>query len=311
MRGVHAVPILAVAVAIAGCGSSGTKLSSPAGSTTKTSLPPKASPALSKAAANYHPKINPANFSDHVTNPYMPLTPGTTHVLVGLRGGAATRPPGPVVPWAQVVRPRDRRGAHDKGWRRPHRDQPYRQVMDSSSTDGKATEVEAPLMEARDLFHIYRETEVETVALRGANLDLRPGSWTSLMGPSGSGKSTLVHVLAGLLEPNGGSVMFHHPDVTRLSAAERTRLRRTRIGLVLQRDNLHPLLDIAGNVALPLRLDGRGAGEARERVEELLDAVGLLDWQRHAAAELSGGEAQRVALAVAFAPRPPVPPADG
>ncbi|HKB50428.1 MAG TPA: ABC transporter ATP-binding protein [Solirubrobacterales bacterium] len=182
--------------------------------------------------------------------------------------------------------------------------------MDSSSTDGKATEVEAPLMEARDLFHIYRETEVETVALRGANLDLRPGSWTSLMGPSGSGKSTLVHVLAGLLEPNGGSVMFHHQDVTRLSAAERARLRRTHIGLVLQRDNLHPLLDIAGNVALPLRLDGRGAGEARERVEELLDAVGLLDWQRHAAAELSGGEAQRVALAVALAPRPQVLLAD-
>ncbi len=165
-------------------------------------------------------------------------------------------------------------------------------------------------MEARDLFHIYRETEVETVALRGANLDLRPGSWTSLMGPSGSGKSTLVHVLAGLLEPNGGSVMFHHQDVTRLSAAERARLRRTHIGLVLQRDNLHPLLDIAGNVALPLRLDGRGAGEARERVEELLDAVGLLDWQRHAAAELSGGEAQRVALAVALAPRPQVLLAD-
>ena len=91
MRGAHAVPVLAVAVAIAGCGSSGTKLSSPATSTTKTSLPPKLSPALSKAAANYHPKINPANFSDHVTNPYMPLTPGTTHVLVGLRDGAATR----------------------------------------------------------------------------------------------------------------------------------------------------------------------------------------------------------------------------
>src|SRR5258708_7450346 len=176
--------------------------------------------------------------------------------------------------------------------------------MDISSTDGEATEVEAPLMEARDLFHIYRETEVETVALRGANLDLRPGSWTSLMGPSGSGKSTLVHILAGLLEPNGGSVMLHHQDITRLSAAERTRLRRTRIGLVLQRDNLHPLLDIAGNVALPLRLDGRGAGETRERVEELLGAVGLLDWRRHAAGELSGGEAQRVALAVALGPRP-------
>jgi ABC-type lipoprotein export system ATPase subunit len=179
-----------------------------------------------------------------------------------------------------------------------------------ASPDGRATAVEAPLMEARELFHIYRETEVETVALRGANLDLRPGSWTSLMGPSGSGKSTLVHVLAGLLEPNGGSVMFDHRDITRLSAAERARLRRTRIGLVLQRDNLHPLLDVAGNVELPLRLDGCGAGEARERAGELLGAVGLLDWRRHASAELSGGEAQRVALAVALAPRPRVLLAD-
>jgi ABC-type lipoprotein export system ATPase subunit len=183
-------------------------------------------------------------------------------------------------------------------------------VTGISSSGGPAAEVEAPLMEARDLFHIYRETEVETVALRGASLDLRPGSWTSLMGPSGSGKSTLVHVLAGLLEPNGGSVMLDHRDITRLPAPERARLRRTRIGLVLQRDNLHPLLDIAGNVALPLRLDGRGAGEARERVEELLDAVGLLDWRHHASGELSGGEAQRVALAVALAPRPRILLAD-
>src|SRR5258708_32691805 len=117
--------------------------------------------------------------------------------------------------------------------------------MDISSTDGEATEVEAPLMEARDLFHIYRETEVETVALRGANLDLRPGSWTSLMGPSGSGKSTLVHVLAGLLGPNGGSGMFHHQDVTPLSAAGRARLRRTPIGFVLRRAQLHPVLGVA------------------------------------------------------------------
>ncbi len=104
MRGAHAVPVLAVAVAIAGCGSSGTKLSSPATSTTKTSLPPKLSPALSKAAANYHPKIVPTNFSDHVTNPYMPLVPGTMHVLVGLRDGAATRHEVTVLHQTKVIR---------------------------------------------------------------------------------------------------------------------------------------------------------------------------------------------------------------
>jgi ABC-type lipoprotein export system ATPase subunit len=167
-----------------------------------------------------------------------------------------------------------------------------------------------PVVEARGLYHIYRETEVETVALRGADLDLEPASWTSVMGPSGSGKSTLVAVIAGLLEPSGGSVMFGGQDVTRLPAARRAMLRRRGIGLVMQRDNLHPMLDVGANVALPLRLDGRARHEIRPRVEELLRAVGLLEWRRHAPGELSGGEAQRVALAVALAPRPQVLLAD-
>jgi ABC-type lipoprotein export system ATPase subunit len=160
------------------------------------------------------------------------------------------------------------------------------------------------VLEARGLFHIYRETEVETVALRGADLTLESGSWVTIMGPSGSGKSTLIHVLAGLLEPNGGSVMFDGDDITRLSAADRARKRRKGIGLVLQRDNLHPLLDVAGNAALPLRLDGRAAGEIRARVDELVERVGLADRRRHRPGELSGGEAQRAALAVALASRP-------
>jgi ABC-type lipoprotein export system ATPase subunit len=160
------------------------------------------------------------------------------------------------------------------------------------------------VIKARGLYHIYREAEVETVALRGADLDLGPASWASVMGPSGSGKTTLVHVLAGLLEPNGGSVLFGGDDITRMAASRRTRLRRSGIGLMMQRDNLHPLLDVAANVALPLRLDGQTAREARGRVDELLDRIGLLDWRRHRPGELSGGEAQRAALAVALAPRP-------
>jgi ABC-type lipoprotein export system ATPase subunit len=165
-------------------------------------------------------------------------------------------------------------------------------------------------VEARGLYHIYREDEVETVALRGADLDLDRGSWASIMGPSGSGKSTLLHVLAGLLEPNGGSVMFGGDDITRLSAAERARRRRKGIGVVLQRDNLHPLLDIEANVALPLRLAGRPAGEARARAAEVLRRVGLADWRGHRPGELSGGEAQRAAIAVAIVPRPQVLLAD-
>jgi len=167
-----------------------------------------------------------------------------------------------------------------------------------------------PVIEASGLYHIYREAEVETVALRGARLALTAGSWTSLIGPSGSGKSTLLHVLAGLLEPSGGSVRLDGEDLTRLSPPERARRRRRDIGVVLQRDNLHPLLDVEGNVALPLRLDGRPSREVRARVEGLLEEVGLLDRRHHRPAQLSGGEAQRVAVAVALAPLPRVLLAD-
>jgi ABC-type lipoprotein export system ATPase subunit len=166
--------------------------------------------------------------------------------------------------------------------------------------------VTEPAVEARGLYHIYREAEVETVALKGAQLVLEQGSWTSLMGPSGSGKSTLVQVLGGLLEPSGGSVVIDGRDITRLPPADRARVRRRSIGLVLQRENLHPLLDVADNVALPLRLDGRPAGEVRGRVAELLERVGLADRRRHRVGQLSGGEAQRVAIALAVAPRPRV-----
>src|SRR6266542_146687 len=161
-----------------------------------------------------------------------------------------------------------------------------------------------PAVRAKGLYHIYREREVETVALRGAELILEQASWTSLMGPSGSGKSTLLHVVAGLLEPSGGSVVIGGEDLTRLPPTERARRRRRHIGVVLQRDNLHPLLDVAGNVALPLRLDGRQAGEVRARVSELLAGIGMADRARQPVRQLSGGEAQRVAIAAALAPRP-------
>jgi putative ABC transport system ATP-binding protein len=164
--------------------------------------------------------------------------------------------------------------------------------------------VTSPAVEARGLYQIYRETEVETVALRGAELVLEPASWTSLMGPSGSGKSTLIQVLAGLLEPSGGSVLIDGQDITRLSPPDRARMRRRNVGLVMQRDNLHPLLDVADNVALPLRLDGRDAGDIRTRVNDVLQKVGLTDRRSHRVGQLSGGEAQRAAIALAVAPGP-------
>jgi len=161
-------------------------------------------------------------------------------------------------------------------------------------------------IEARGLYQIYRGSEAETVALKGADLVLDPGTWTSLMGPSGSGKSTLISVMSGLLEPSGGRVIIDAEDITRLSPPERARRRRRNIGLVLQRDNLHPLLDVAENVALPLRLDGGRAPKVRNRVDRVLDRVGLVSRRHHRLSQLSGGETQRVAIALAVAPNPRV-----
>jgi ABC-type lipoprotein export system ATPase subunit len=162
------------------------------------------------------------------------------------------------------------------------------------------------VLDARGIYHVYRGREVETVALRGTDISLSRRSWTSVMGPSGSGKSTLLHVLAGLHLPTAGRVFLDGVDLTGLSAAERTRRRREQVGLVLQRDNLHPWLNVADNIALPLRLDGRPRRRIRERVGYLLDAIGLTDRRRHRPSQLSGGEAQRVALAVALATGPRV-----
>jgi ABC-type lipoprotein export system ATPase subunit len=172
------------------------------------------------------------------------------------------------------------------------------------------SETVAPALEARGIYHIYREGPVRTIALRGADVVLEQSSWTSLMGPSGSGKSTLVHILAGLLEPNAGSVTVDGEDITRLPQSARDGWRRRSVGVVLQRDNLHPHLDVGDNVALPLRLNGRNEGEARVRVRELLRQVGLGDRYRQPIGQLSGGEAQRVAIAVALANRPRVLLAD-
>src|SRR4030088_506051 len=97
----------------------------------------------------------------------------------------------------------------------------------------------ASVLEGRALFHIYRDAELETIALRGADLTLRAGVWVSVMGPSGSGKSTLLHVLGGLMTPSAGQVLIDGGDVGRMDEAARAELRRTTIGVMLQRDNLH------------------------------------------------------------------------
>jgi putative ABC transport system ATP-binding protein len=165
-----------------------------------------------------------------------------------------------------------------------------------------ASEPEVAFVKARDLFKIYKEGLIETVALRGASLELVRGRLTSLVGPSGSGKSTLISLLAGLALPSAGQIVIGGKDITRLDEGERGRLRSERIGLVFQSGNLIPFLTALENVELAMRLRDRQPSSGRAR--ELLGEVGLGHRLQHRPRQLSGGEAQRVAVAVALANEP-------
>jgi putative ABC transport system ATP-binding protein len=166
----------------------------------------------------------------------------------------------------------------------------------------ESTTLPPALVSAVDVFKIYREGSIETVALRGASLNVPRGRITSLVGPSGSGKSTLITLIAGLALPSAGRVIFDGEDITRLDEAGRARLRARRIGVVFQRDNLIPFLTAYENVRLAIRLaGGRRAGP---RARQLLGELGLGKRMRHYPRQLSGGEAQRAAIAVALANRP-------
>ena len=148
----------------------------------------------------------------------------------------------------------------------------------------------------------FREGENETDVLRGVGLELARGEATSLVGRSGSGKSTLIALLAGLLLPDAGTVVFDGRDVAALGDAGRAQLRASRIGVVLQRDNLIPFLSACENVELAMRI--AGGQRARARARDLLSELGLGQRLHHRPSALSGGESQRVAVAVALANEP-------
>jgi putative ABC transport system ATP-binding protein len=154
----------------------------------------------------------------------------------------------------------------------------------------------------RDVFKIFKTQEIETVALRGANLEVKPGEFVAVVGRSGSGKSTLFSLLAGLSEPTAGSISIDGRDITNLSELDRSRLRRDRIGVTFQSGNLLPFLTALENVELPLEFAGNA--QVRNRAKALLEEVGLSARQTSLPAQLSGGEQARIALAMALANNP-------
>jgi len=147
--------------------------------------------------------------------------------------------------------------------------------------------------------------------LRGVNLSILPGEFVSIMGPSGCGKSSLLHILGGLLKPTSGRVIVDGEDLAAVSDAERTDIRRRKIGFVFQRFNLFPTLTAEGNLRLAehIHRDG-GRSQNAEARREVLALLGLENKLHHKPLELSGGEQQRVALARAIVNRPAIILAD-
>jgi len=157
---------------------------------------------------------------------------------------------------------------------------------------------------ARGVTKRYGEGDAAVEALRGADVDLRRGEFTAIMGPSGSGKSTLMHILAGLDRPTAGTIVIDGREIGALKDRELTKLRRDKVGFIFQSFNLLPTLTAAENIALPLTISGRKL-DARW-FEELVETVGLTDRLGHKPSELSGGQQQRVAVARALVSRPAV-----
>ena len=157
-------------------------------------------------------------------------------------------------------------------------------------------------MRLEEVSKTYREGPVDRPVLRDASLELLAGEMTSLSGVSGSGKSTLISLLAGLMLPDSGRVIFDGDEINELDDVARARLRARRVGVVLQSGNLIPFLTAVQNVELAMEL-GDGARDG-ERAEELLSELGLGKRLHHLPRRMSGGEAQRVSVAMALANEP-------
>ncbi|HEV2708481.1 MAG TPA: ABC transporter ATP-binding protein [Pyrinomonadaceae bacterium] len=169
------------------------------------------------------------------------------------------------------------------------------------------------ILKAENLEKVYRIGSVDVPALRGVSLDVEEGEFLAIMGPSGCGKSTLLHLLGGLLTPTSGRIQIDDEDMTSVSDARRTDIRRRKIGFVFQRFNLFPTLTAEGNLRLAERIHagaGNGKKDDPERRREILRLLQLEDKMHHKPLELSGGEQQRVALARALVTNPAIVLAD-
>jgi putative ABC transport system ATP-binding protein len=165
-------------------------------------------------------------------------------------------------------------------------------------------------IEVIDLRKTYHVGKIDVPALRGISFSVERGEFLSVVGPSGSGKSTLFYILGGLTHPDSGKVVIDGADFSTLSDAQRTRMRKSKIGFVFQKFNLLPTLDARANIEIALDIAGANGNRDPEYFSTIVSLLGLGRRLLHRPAELSGGEQQRVALARALINRPAIVLAD-
>ncbi len=161
----------------------------------------------------------------------------------------------------------------------------------------------AGMIQTVDLTMIYRSGKVEVTALRDISLTIQTGEFVAIMGPSGCGKSTLLHLLGGLIQPSGGQILIDGMDIAKMTDAERTAMRRRKIGFIFQRFNLLPTISAKANIELAKKIHGNGHFSPNGS-GQIIEMLGLSQKIHFRPTELSGGEQQRVAIARAVINHP-------
>ena len=167
-----------------------------------------------------------------------------------------------------------------------------------------------PEIVTKDLIKVYRTGKSEVIALRGLDMRVGDGELVAIQGPSGCGKTTLLNLVGGIDRPTAGRIEVNGVNIVDASDADLVRYRRERVGLVFQFFNLVPTLTAEENIELPMRLAGTEASQREKRTKGLLQLVGLEKRAVHRPDELSGGEQQRIAIAISLANDPPIVLAD-
>ena len=160
------------------------------------------------------------------------------------------------------------------------------------------------IIDLKNLVKIYRESEIEVIAINDVSLTFEEGEFTTIVGPSGSGKTTLLNLLGGLDKPTSGQIHINGTDIGKLKSSQLIDFRLKNIGFVFQAYNLLPVLTAKENVEFIMQLQGSSRADRDTRANELLEAVGLRDRQNSRPSKLSGGQQQRVAVARALASKP-------